>query len=111
MIGRVFNFLARHFLTDAEIVNRFALSRRTRPLSKHRNQRNMKRGRCYVANNSSIMKRMRAVDGFAEVKISPTRRREHWSAYMRAAWNDIRELGDKLEQDRIRRRLMRQYVA
>ena len=107
MIGKVFNYLARNFLTDTEITSRFTLNRRMRPTSKHRNQRNMKRGRCIIADNSSFMKRMRSTDGFAEVKISPARKREHWHAARRQMWNDISLLVDNLAKDRERRRLMR----
>lgn len=110
MIGKLFGALASAFLTDGEIVQHIAAVRSRRHVSKHRNQRNMKRGRCFIAANSSIMKRMRSTDGFAEVKISPARRREHWGAYMRAAWAEISSLADRLERDRERRRFMR-YAA
>ena len=106
MIGNVFSYLARNFLTDTEITSRFRL-RAPKHVSKHRNQRNMQRGRCYVADNSSVMKRMRAVDGFKSVKISPARKREHWHSAKRWAWNAISQLATDLEKDRERRRLMR----
>ena len=106
MIGNVFSYLARHFLTDAQITARFSLRGKT-PVSKHANQRTMKRGRCYIAANSSFMKRMRSPDGFADVKISPARRREHWSATKRWMWAEISNLVTDLAKDRERRRMMR----
>jgi hypothetical protein len=111
VIGNIFKHLTRHFLSDEEIISRFALSRKTIPVSKHRNQRNMTRGRCVIAENSSFMKRMRVVDGFVFVKpLTPARRRAHWHAKMRQRWADISKLVTDLEKDRERRRLMR-YAA
>lgn len=105
MRRNVFSYLASHFLTAGELnAWRSPTGKHT---SKHANQRNLKRGRCYIAANSSIMKRARSTDGFAEVKISPARRRQHWSAYMRAQWACISKLSTDLEKDRERRRLMR----
>lgn len=92
------------FLTDAEIINRFALQANGKPVSKRRAPFQGKR---VIAENSSIKKRMRSVDGFAEVKISPARRRKHWHATKRWAWRAISTLATDLEKDRERRRLMR----
>lgn len=107
MIGNVFMALARNFLADHEINSHFAARRVRKHVSKHRNQRNMKRGRCIIADNSSFKKRMRSADGFSEVKLSPARKREHWHAARRQMWNDISLLVDNLAKDRERRRLMR----
>lgn len=107
MIGNVFSYLARHFLDDSEIRHHFAMRRAAKHVSKHRNQRTLKRGRCFIADNSSIMKRMRSPDGFADVKISPARKRQHWHASMRRMWADISTLVTDLEKDRERRRMMK----
>ncbi|KRR22142.1 hypothetical protein [Bradyrhizobium retamae] len=112
MIGNVFNYLARNFLSDAQIIGHFTTKRPPARVSKHRNQRNLKLGRCYIADNSGIKKRMRAerrdeATGFADVIITPKRRREFWNATKRWAWADISKLAIDLEKDRERRRLMR----
>ncbi len=114
MIGNIGRYLAARFMTDAQIMSRVAVQQRPVHISKHRQYNHNGKwiaGKQTIADDSSIMKRMRRArrsgDGFAEVKLTPARRREHWHAFKRWAWADISKLATDLEKDRERRRLMR----
>jgi hypothetical protein len=109
MIGRTFMALARQGLSDIELLGHLAMLRTKPHVSKHRRWTADGKyipGKRTITEYSSLKKRMR-VGEFAEVKMTPARRREFWHAAMRWRWNDIRNLANDLEKDRERRRLMR----
>jgi hypothetical protein len=104
MIGRIFMALARRGLSDTAIMQHMALRTAAKPhRSKHHHSRAFN-GKRRVTEHSSLKKLMR-VGEFKEVKMTPARRRQFWSASMRQMWFDIRALTTDLEKDRERRRI------
>lgn len=97
---------ATRLLTDEQLIKQF-MSLQTKHVSRHYNQRRHGGGAQTISEYSSIKKRMRAVNGFTEVKLSPARKRQHWHSHLRNAWNSISQLATDLEKDRERRRMMR----